>query len=81
MTLTETGKFSGTDGDLTYTGHFTVWANFNMNERNSNSTFTFSIKASGSDGSVIVGQETAHFTMNATGTVTVSFDKMSFTCG
>jgi hypothetical protein len=81
MTFTETGKFTGTDGDVTYTGHFTIWANFNMNERNSNSTFTFSVKASGSDGSVIIGHQTAHFTMNANGTVTVSFDKMSFTCG
>jgi len=81
MTFTETGKFSGIDGDVTYTGHFTIWANFNMNERNSNATFTFSVRALGSDGSVIIGHETAHFTMNANGTVTVSFDKMSFTCG
>ena len=81
MTFTTTGKFTGIDGDVTYTGHFTVWGNFNLNERNSNSTFTFSLRAVGSDGSVIIGHETAHFALNANGTVTVSFDKMSFTCG
>jgi hypothetical protein len=81
MTFTETGKFTGIDGSITYSGHFTIWANFNLNERNSNSTFTFSVRAFGSDGSVIIGHQTTHFTMNANGTVTVSFDKMSFTCG
>jgi hypothetical protein len=81
MTFTETGKFEGVDGTVTYSGRFTVWANFNLNERNSNSTFTFTVKATGSDGSVIEGHETAHFTMNANGSVTVMFDKMSFTCG
>jgi hypothetical protein len=81
MTFTETGWFEGVDGAVTYSGHFTVWDNFNMNERNSNATFTFTVKATGSDGSVIEGHETAHFTMNANGAVTVSFDKMSYTCG
>ena len=81
FTFTETGKFTGIDGDVTYTGHFTVWANQNVNEQNSNSTFTFSIRAFGSDGSTIIGHEVAHFTMNANGELTVSFDKPSFTCG
>jgi len=81
FTFTETGTFTGTDGDVTYAGHFTVWAGFNVNEQNQNSTFTFSLRATGSDGSVIIGHETAHFALNANGTVTVSFDKMSFTCG
>jgi hypothetical protein len=81
FTFTETGKFTGIDGDVTYTGHFTVWANQNVNEQNSNSTFTFSIRAVGSDGSVIIGHEVAHFTMNANGELTVSFDKPSFSCG
>jgi hypothetical protein len=52
-----------------------------VNEQNANSTFTFSVRAFGSDGSTIVGHEVAHFTMNAKGTVTVSFDKPSYTCG
>lgn len=80
-TFTETGKFTGVDGAVTYSGHFTIWDNFNLNERNSNRTFTFSVRAFGSDGSLIVGHETLHFTLNANGEVTVSFDKASYTCG
>ena len=80
-TFTETGKFTGVDGDITYTGHFTIWDNQNVNEQNANSTFTFSVRAFGSDGSVITGHEVAHLTINANGTVTVSFDKPSYTCG
>ena len=80
-TFTETGKFTAVDGDVTYSGHFTVWDNVNLNEQNANSTSTFSVRALGSDGSTIIGHEVAHFTMNANGTLTVSFDKPSFTCG
>jgi hypothetical protein len=81
FTFTETGKFTGTDGGVTYTGHFAVWVNQNVNEKNSNSTFTFSVRAFGSDGSVIIGHEVVHFTMNANGDLTVEFDKPSITCG
>ena len=81
VTFTETGMFTAVDGDVTYAGHFTVWDNQNVNEQNSNSTFTFSVRAFGSDGSTIIGHEVAHFAMNANGDVTVTFDKPSFTCG
>jgi hypothetical protein len=79
-TFTETGKVSVTFGALTYTGHATAWGNFNLNERNQNQTFTLSIHASAPDGSSIIGHETAHFTLNANGEVTVEFDKISFDC-
>ena len=81
FTFTQTGKFTAVDGDVTYTGHFTVWDNQNVNEQNANTTFTFSVRAFGTDGSTIIGHEVAHFTLNANGDLTVSFDKPSFTCG
>src|SRR5262249_30428145 len=82
-TFTETGKISGTDDGtgVSYSGHATAWGNFNMNERNGNSAFTFTIHAPGSDGSSITGHETTVFTTNANGVVTVNFDNLSLTCG
>jgi hypothetical protein len=81
-TFTETGKVAITDAaGVSYSGHFTVWGNFNLNERNSNNTFTLTVKLAGSDGSVIDAHETQHFALNANGVVTVDFDKMSLTCG
>jgi len=45
-TFTETGKVTVHVGRVTYTGHVTAWGNFNMNEKNSNTTFTVSIISS-----------------------------------
>ena len=40
-TFTETGKLTLLDSNnVTYTGHLTVWGNFNMNEKNANNTFS-----------------------------------------
>ncbi len=82
-TFTETGMAVGTDDGtaVTYTGHATVRGNFNMNERNQNSEFTLTIHLTGTDGSSITAHETTVFVLNANGTVTVNFDKMSLTCG
>jgi hypothetical protein len=82
-TFTETGKILGTDDGTgaTYSGHATAWGNVNMNERNANSEFTLTIHAAGSDGTAITAHETTVFVMNANGTVTVNFDKMSLSCG
>lgn len=79
-TFTETGKVSVTWDGVTYTGHATAWGNFNLNEKNSNTTFTLSIRVFAPDGSSVVGHDVAHFALNANGEITVSFDKMSFTC-
>jgi hypothetical protein len=35
----------------------------------------------GSDGSSITAHEVQHFALNANGVVTVSFDRMTLTCG
>jgi hypothetical protein len=82
-TFTETGAISGTDDGtgVTYGGHATAWGNFNMNERNGNSSFTLTIHATGSDGSSITAHETTVFATNANGVVTVNFDKFSLACG
>jgi hypothetical protein len=82
-TFTETGKVVATDDGtgVTYSGHATAWGNFNLNERNTNNAFTLTIHLSGSDGSSITAHETTVFVMNANGNVTVSFDKLSLSCG
>jgi hypothetical protein len=82
-TFTDTAKVTVTDQvtGVVYTGHATFWGNFNLNERNSNSTFTQTIAVKGSDGSTIHVHETAHFTLNANGVTTVTFDTITVTCG
>jgi hypothetical protein len=81
-TFTQTGKITLLDSNnVTYTGHLTVWGNFNMNEQNSNNTFTLTVRLTGSDGSAITVHEVQHFALNANGVVTVNFDRMTLTCG
>jgi hypothetical protein len=82
-TFTEEDKVVATDPvtGVVYTGHATFWGNFNLNERNSNSTFTGSITLRGSDGSVVKLHEVDHFTLAANGQVTVSFERPRLTCG
>jgi hypothetical protein len=43
--------------------------------------FTLTIHLSGSDGSSITVHETTVFVMNGIGDITVSFDKLSLSCG
>jgi hypothetical protein len=81
-TFTETGKITLLDSNnVTYTGHLTNWGNLNLNEQNSNNSFTLTIRLTGSDGSTITGHEVQHFALNANGVVTVNFDRMTLTCG
>ncbi len=82
-TFTEEDNFSAVDESTgaTYAGHDTVWANVNLNEQNANQTFTFSVHATGSDGTTISAHDVAHFTLLPGGTISVSFDKSSLTCG
>ena len=57
-----------------YTGRFTQWFGENANSKNFAGTFTFTVRLRGSDGSRLVFHETAHFTVNANGEVTIEFD-------
>jgi len=79
-TFTEAGKVTVTWSGVTYTGHATAWGNFNLNERNSNTTFTLTLRVFAPDGSSVVGHEVTHFALNANGVITVNFDKPSWTC-
>ena len=82
-TFTEEDKVSATDTGTSvgYTGHDTIWGNINLNRQNANSTFTATIRATGSDGSTLAYHETTHVPMLPNGDVSVSFDKVSVTCG
>jgi hypothetical protein len=79
-TFTETGKVTVTWDGVTYTGHATAWGNFNVNEKNSNTTFTLTIRVFAPDGSSVTGHEVTHFALNAGGVITVNFEKVNFTC-
>jgi hypothetical protein len=79
-TFTETGKVSVTWSGVTYAGHATTWGNFNLNEKNSNTTFTLTIRVFAPDGSGVAGHEVSHFALNASGQITVNFDKPSWAC-
>jgi hypothetical protein len=82
VTGTETGTVTLVDSNnVTYTGHLTTWFGSNWNRQNQNNTFTFTIKLVGSDGSTITAHEVQHFTMNANGDITSSFDNARLTCG
>jgi len=53
----------------TYTGHFTVWGNFNLNredqpQQNWNSSFTFDGHGTGSDGSIVSWHENDHINVS-----------------
>lgn len=82
-TFTEEDNFTAVDeaSGVVYRGHQTAWGNYNLNEKNANQTFTFSAHATGSDGSTITGHEVMHVTLRPDGTVAVSFDRMTLTCG
>lgn len=87
-TFTEEGRvsFVQPSSGLTFTGRVTVWGNFNVNEKNSNNTFTASFNASAVDADGVthleVGHEVAHIAFNAVDPLDpiVSFDTMSVTC-
>ena len=71
---------------LIFSGHIAVWGNFNVNNKNSNNTFTASFKAYAVDSSSVthyeVGHQVMHIGFNAVdpSTPIVSFEKMSMTC-
>jgi len=82
-TFTETGKFTASDtvnGQIVdYSGHVTAWGNFNLNERNTNDSFTVTGTATGSDGTSFFFHDTFHEGTSASG-LSFSFDKPTFTC-
>jgi hypothetical protein len=81
VTFTNEFSFTVVEAIITATGHFTAHADLILNQQNSNSTFTSSEHATGSDGITVTFHEVTHFTLNPDGTLTVSFDRPSLTCG
>ena len=86
-TFTETGKatFLQPSSGLTFSGRVTVWGNFNINNKNSNNTFTatFSLAAVDADGVTHyeTGHQLFHIGFNAVSDQpVVQFEKMSVTC-
>jgi hypothetical protein len=76
-TFTQTGSFVASpleDPSLpSFTGRFTVWGGFNQNGETVNGTFTFSVRALGSDGSRESINLTEHFNVRPDGTVNEFF--------
>ena len=77
-TFTQTGKFVAvplSDASLpSFTGRFTTWGNFNQNSDSVvNTTFTFSIRGTGSDGSTFSVNQVAHFNQRPDGSVNEFF--------
>ena len=83
FTGTEEDNFSVVDQGtwVTYTGHATGWFGGSINRQNAEDGFTQTITARGSDGSTISFHEVAHETLLPDGTLSVTFDKVSVTCG
>ena len=86
VTGTDEGTVAFTPDDpngVSASGHFAAWFGESFNEKNDVQHFTNTFNLRGTDGSHIVVHETAHLSTNATGVVTVNFDKMSFraNCG
>lgn len=86
-TFTEEGNasFEQPSTGLTYSGRVTVWGNFNVNEKNANSTFTatFTLTAVDPAGGthLEIGHQVAHVGWDAADQEpVVNFEKMSLTC-
>ena len=76
-TFTQTGTFVAVpleDPSLpSFTGRVTIWGGFNQNGTTVNGTFTFSLRGTGSDGSIVTIQLTDHFNVRPDGTVNEFF--------
>jgi hypothetical protein len=74
LTGTLAGTFTAVADGVTYTGRFAQWFGENSNTANFAASFTFHVVGTGSDGSRVNFQETAHFSVSASGAV-IEFDK------
>ena len=84
MTGTDEGVATFTPDDpqgVSASGHFTEWFGESFNNKNDVQHFTSTFSLRGSDSSRIVVHETAHFSINANGVITVSFDNTGLHCG
>ena len=83
FTTTEEDKLTAIDEGtgVVYSGHLTNWFGFNLNRQNATTTGILVIHATGSDGSTIALHDVSHTTLLPDGTISVTFDKPTLTCG
>ena len=95
MTTFTTGPehwFTGTDeGTVSFTpddpdgvsasGHYAEWFGEALNNKNLVQHYTSTFRLTGTDGSHIVVHETTHFSLNANGVITATFDNIDVHCG
>ncbi len=77
-----TATFTPTDPNgVTASGHFAEWHGVSVNNKNvvEHDTSTFQLR--GTDGSHIAVHEVVHFSVNANGSVKVTFDNVGVRCG
>ena len=60
FTTTGTGSFVQPSTGLTFSGRVTVWGNFNVNNQNSNNTFTATFRLTAVDSSGVTHTESGH---------------------
>lgn len=77
VTFTEVVTFTAIRGSETFTGRWTSWGGFNLNSRNTTSTFTFNATGRSDAGTKLRLHVTSHFSLSATGVVH-EFER--FTC-
>ena len=81
-TFTEEGTVTTSDNGVSYSGRMTVWGNFNLNRTNGVSDFILTVRAVGSDGSVIVAHIVTQDKLDSDGNVVTSWGKEPvLTCG
>ena len=81
-TLTGVATLTPTDpSGVSASGHFTAWFGGAQNNKNEVEHFTNTVHLKGSDGSRIAVHGSTHTSTNASGEVTVSFEKERATCG
>ena len=84
VTGTDEGTVTFTPDDpsgISASGHFTAWFGESFNNKNDVQHGTDTFHLTGTDGSRFAAHETSHLSTNANGDVTVSFDKMTMSCG
>lgn len=86
FTVEGQGSFVQASTGLTFSGRVTVWGNFNVNEKNSNNTFTATFRLTAVDSYGVThtesGHITSHITFNALDPANpvVSFTDFNATC-
>jgi hypothetical protein len=65
ITGTQTGTFTAVSDTTTYTGRVTLWFGGNSNRSNEANTFTFNLRGTAEDGTIIKSHVVDHFSTSA----------------